>query len=237
MKDQVFSGRTVADALEAAGRSLGLPPDAIRYVVLEKESPGSMGIGGTEARIAVLLEPSAASGTSTVVAAPERRRSSDRPRDAQAAIRSFIRDFSEATHFDLTAEVQQEGDRTIVTLFGADRTILLENGGQVLIALEHIIQRAFARDLPGRLVIDCEGFRASRDAGLEAKARELARDVRADGKPRETEPLNAYERRIVHVTLAEEPGVRTFSVGEGGDRRVTVALKDAADTEENPGNS
>jgi spoIIIJ-associated protein len=237
MKDQVFSGRTVAEALEAAGRTLGLAPDAIRYVVLERESPGAMGVGGTEARIAVLLESGRAPAGSGPAPAPEHRRSSDRPRDAQAAIRAFVREFAETSQLDLTAEVQQEGERTVVTLFGDDRALLLENGGEVLIALEHIIQRAFARDVPGRLVVDCEGFRASRDAGLESRAREIAGQVRADGRPRETEPLNAYERRIVHVTLAEEAGIRTFSVGEGADRRVTIALKEAADDEENRGNS
>jgi spoIIIJ-associated protein len=53
--------------------------------------------------------------------------------------------------------------------------------------------------------------------------------VRGDGRPRATEPLNAYERRIVHLALAEAPGVRTYSVGEGADRRVTVALAGEAE--------
>ena len=50
--------------------------------------------------------------------------------------------------------------------------------------------------------------------------------VRGDGRPRESRPLNAYERRIIHVAISEEPGLRTFSVGEGADRRVTVAPAD-----------
>ena len=57
---------------------------------------------------------------------------------------------------------------------------------------------------------------------------ELAEQVLADGRARRTDPLNSYERRIVHVTLAEVRGVQTFSVGEGADRRVTVAPADDA---------
>jgi spoIIIJ-associated protein len=67
------------------------------------------------------------------------------------------------------------------------------------------------------------GFRERRDQALAEEARRLAEAVRADGQPREMAPLNAYERRVVHVALQAEPGVTTFSVGEGSSRRVTVA--------------
>ena len=76
---------------------------------------------------------------------------------------------------------------------------------------------------PRRLIVECEGYRTRRDDALRRRALLLAEQVLADGRPRRTEPLNSYERRIVHVTLAEMEGVRTFSVGEGADRRVTVA--------------
>ena len=74
-----------------------------------------------------------------------------------------------------------------------------------------------------RLFLDCEGFREQRDEALRQKALGLAAAVRADGTPRLTDPLNAYERRIVHMAVAEEPGVITYSVGEGDGRRVTIA--------------
>jgi spoIIIJ-associated protein len=71
--------------------------------------------------------------------------------------------------------------------------------------------------------VDCEGHRETRDEAIRLKARGLAAAVRADGTARVTDPLNAYERRIVHMALAEEPGVTTYSVGEGAGRRVTIA--------------
>jgi spoIIIJ-associated protein len=236
MKDQIFTGRNVAEAVDIAGRTLGLAPDAIRYVVLEREAPGVMGIGGTPARIAVLLDArKGGSGAGPMLGANERPRGEggererssaprERPQDLRAALRAFVRELAETGEIDLTAEVEEDEQRTTVRLFGADRELLLERGAEALLALDHIIQRAFAHDIhPRRLVVECEGYRETRDAALETKARELADAVRADGQPRETEPLNSYERRIIHVTLTDAPGVRTFSVGEGPDRRVTIA--------------
>lgn len=232
MKDQIFTGRSVAEAVDIAGRTLGLAPDAIRYVVLERESTGMLGIGGTPARIAVLLDARKGGGGTAGPTVPvqERERgerparAEEKPKDLRAALRAFIRELAETGELDLTAEIEEEGQRTVVRLFGADRTLLLENGAEALIALDHILQRAFGHDIhPRRLAIDCEGYREARDGALEARARELAEAVRADGRSRETEPLNSYERRIIHVALQEAPGVKTFSVGEGPDRRVTIA--------------
>jgi spoIIIJ-associated protein len=111
-----------------------------------------------------------------------------------------------------------------VRVEGPGCPLLLEEDGEVLRALEHLLQRAATR--PGsrqRVVVACPGYREQRDDSLRAEALALARAVRLDGRPRETRPLNSYERRIVHMVVSEEPGMRTFSVGEGADRRVTVA--------------
>jgi spoIIIJ-associated protein len=159
----------------------------------------------------------------------------ERLADPRAAIRAFVREFAEAAELDLTAEVHEEEQRTIVRLFGSDRALLLEDGGEVLLALDHLVQRAFSRDVqPRRLVLECEGFRETRDAALQALARELAQEVRADGQPRETEPLNAYERRIVHLAVSEEEGLKTYSVGEGLDRRVTIAKREPEEEPQKP---
>jgi spoIIIJ-associated protein len=81
---------------------------------------------------------------------------------------------------------------------------------------------------PRRLVVDCEGYRSDRDRALHDEALALAAAVAGDGVPRKMRALNSYERRIVHAALTGHPAVHTFSVGEGGERRVTVAPKPPA---------
>lgn len=218
MSDRAFTGRDVPEALAEASRALGLPVERLRYVVLDAGSPGGRGISGTPARIAVLVESPTGRAAAGASAPPAGTL------EPAALLRGLVRSLAEAAGVDLGAEVEEAEGLLTVRLEGPGSSLLLEEEGEVLRALEHVLQRACAR--PGmrqRVVVSCPGYREKRDEQLRAEAQALARAVRLDGRPRETRPLNSYERRIVHVAVSEEPGLRTFSVGEGADRRVTVA--------------
>jgi spoIIIJ-associated protein len=218
VSDRAFTGRDVPEALAAASRALGVPADRLHYVVLEGGTPGGHGIGGTPARIAVLVDAAASAPRDTGAAPP-----AGPPLEPGPVLRALVRSLAEAAGVDLAAEIEEGGGALTVRLEGPGCPMLLEEDGEVLRALEHLLQRAASR--PGarqRVVVICPGYRDTRDEGLRAEALALAAAVRGDGQPRETRPLNAYERRIVHVTVAQEPGLRTYSVGEGADRRVTV---------------
>jgi len=217
MSDRAFTGKDVPEALAAASRALGLPVERLRYVVLEAGTPGAHGTSGTPARIAVLMETGAARGAAPPGAAGA-------PSAPGPVLRALVRALAEAAGVDLAAEVEEGEGVLTVRVEGPGCTLLLEEDGEVLRALEHLLQRAATR--PGsrqRVVLACPGYREQRDDSLRSEARALAQAVRLDGRPRETRPLNSYERRIVHMVVSEEPGLRTFSVGEGADRRVTVA--------------
>jgi spoIIIJ-associated protein len=135
-----------------------------------------------------------------------------------------VRALGEAASLQLEVEIEEGEEALRVLLGGGDRYFFLEEDGAVLRAVEHLLLRMFARDVaPLGIVVECEGYRELRDEALRAQARDLAAAVATDGKPRTSPALNSYERRIVHLALAEVEGVVTFSVGEGGDRRVTVA--------------
>jgi spoIIIJ-associated protein len=96
-------------------------------------------------------------------------------------------------------------------------------------AVEHLLHRAWARGGSGAgLILDIEGRRERRDRALEEEARRIAAEVRQSGKAQEMPPANAYERRIAHMALADEPGVRSGSVGEGASRRVIVSPDEAS---------
>ena len=223
MRDRVFSGEDVPDALAVAAASLGLPEAKLRYVVLDAGSAGGRGLQPTKARVAVMLEDSAPAPSEPASPAP--------PTDARAGIRAVVRSVAEAAGVDVWAEISEEEEKVVVHLRGPDHAFFFgrEGRGDVLRATEHLLQRMFGAEfLPRPLRAECDGFQERRDAALGDEARALADAVRGDGQPRTTEPLNAYERRVVHVALTDEPGVTTYSVGEGAARRVTVAPAEAA---------
>jgi len=237
VKDPVYSGRDVAEAVASAARALGLPEAQLRYVVLERGAAGTLGMGGTPARIAVLLE--AAGGPATGGAPPAQDEEEDdadaEPQDPRAGIQGVLGAVARAADAELRVSFEETDDQLAVRLAG-DVEFLLEEDAAGLEALDHLLQRMYTRDVhPRRLALVCEGYRERREASIRAMAEELVAAVRADGRPRTTPPLNSYERRLVHMAVSEQPGLRTYSVGEGADRRVTVALADAAPADQGQG--
>ena len=223
MKDRVFTGPDVPATLAEAATALGRPEAELRYVVLEAGSEGGRGLQATPARVAVLAENTQGPRDEEEPVASSR----PLPSDARAGIRAIIRAVAEAAGIDVSAEISEGEERVIVQLGGPDHAFFFgqDGRGDVLRAIEHLIQRTYGRDfLPRTLRVACEGFQEKRDKALGDDARQLADAVRGDGTPRTTEPLNAYERRIVHIALSETPDVTTHSVGEGPARRVTVTL-------------
>lgn len=223
MKDQVFSGATVEEARAAAARALGLPMERLRYVVLDPGAAGARGLSPTPARIAVLFDaPGTASPAGPVRSVPD----PDLPAAGGAALLgSILQSLERALQAPLGAEVEERGDESIeVRLTGAGRRWLVGEDGEAVAALDHLLKRTLAsQGFSARLVLSCEGWREKRDAALRERAQEIARGVREDGQPRRMEALNSYERRIVHMAVAELDGVITFSEGEGIERAVTIA--------------
>ena len=228
MKDQVFSGRDVEEALAAASQALGLPRKGLRYVVLDAGATSGRGLAAQPARVAVLMDrdtpPPAPPGP-----APRAEK------DPRAGARAIVRAIAEAAGLEVAAEIEEAPEALTVRIEGKDVAFFLDDDADVLEGLDHLLQRMYQRALdPRRLVVTCEGYRVERDEGLRRTAQELAAAVRRDGVPRTTGALNSYERRVVHVALAAEPGIRTYSVGEEGNRRVTVAPRDADGEPEEP---
>jgi spoIIIJ-associated protein len=224
VKDRVFSGPDVEEASAAAAAHPGRPraprPDGLR----EPGTPGGRGLRPTPARIAVLLpEP----GRKAAPAADKEPAGGKAPAtDPLAGLRATLRAVAEAGGLEVEADIDESDEAVIVRLHGADLSFFLgEDGrGEVLRATEHLLLRLHGAALqPRALRLTCEGFRARRDEALAVEAHRIAEAVRSGGQPQTMEPMNAYERRVVHVALQAEPGVTTYSVGEGSGRRVTVA--------------
>jgi spoIIIJ-associated protein len=229
VRDRAFSGRDVQEAVAAAAAGLGLPAESLRYVVLEPGSPGGLGVKPSPARIAVLLDASSPAPRVPPGAAP----AGSPAVDPKAEVRGVLRVLTEVAALDLGVEISEREGTQEVRLTGEDVAFFLGADGQgtVLRALEYLLQRVYATaGGEDPLRVECEGFRKRREELLVETARSLAAAVREDGVARTTGPLNSYERRVIHVALSGEAGIVTYSVGEGSDRRVTVATASAKGT-------
>jgi spoIIIJ-associated protein len=130
-----------------------------------------------------------------------------------------------ALSLKVNAEVSDEGCR--LNMEGPDADLLIAQGGELLEALQHLVNQALLKDLPKgqRVICDAQGFRATREAELRAMAKHAAERVRSTGGPFMFGPMNANERRIIHLTLSEEADLFTESVGEGNARKLKVSRR------------
>jgi len=119
-----------------------------------------------------------------------------------------------------------EGAPDVITLNvkGDDLGILIGRRGQTLASLQHIVRLIVAHQVKARVpvVIDVEGYKERRYGALQALALRIAEQVKARRRPFALEPMPAYERRIIHLTLADDPDVTTESIGEGETRKVVI---------------
>jgi spoIIIJ-associated protein len=140
---------------------------------------------------------------------------------------NFLENVFEMTGLELRVGVKQGIAGDVLDIEGRDSELLQAQTGELLEALQHLINQVFGRSLTGgeRLVCDVNGFRATREAELQAMANLAANRVRQTGMPFTFEPMTANERRIIHLTLADSPDIFTESIGEGSDRKLRIGPK------------
>ena len=142
-------------------------------------------------------------------------------------ITGFIQSVVDAMGLSLTPRIEETPDGTHINLEGEDGGVLVRRGGEGLQALQHLVATAFRKQLgdDNRIVVDCNGFRRDKDAELKQMARFIAEKVRSSGISQEMGPLNPYERRIVHLTIAEDPAVTSESIGDAFMKTVIISTK------------
>jgi spoIIIJ-associated protein len=120
-------------------------------------------------------------------------------------ISEFVQRIVGAMGVTLSVNTEETPEGTRINLEGEDGGVLVRRGGEGLQALQHIVATTFRKQLgdDNRIVIDCNGFRKDKDAELRQMARFIADKARSSGIPQEMGPLNPYERRIVHLAIAE----------------------------------
>src|ERR1044072_3925247 len=142
----------------------------------------------------------------------------------------FLKDVFDMTGLQLRVGVKQGIAGEVLDIEGHDAELLQAQTGELLEALQHLINQVFGRSLTGgaRLVCDVNGFRATQEALLQAMEKLTANRVRQTVIPFTFEPMSANERRIIHLTLAESPDLFTESIGEGSERKLKISPKSSA---------
>ena len=144
-----------------------------------------------------------------------------------APIVDFLNRFTAALGITATVEVADTPDGPRFNLAGDEAELLVRHRGEPLKALQHVVDMAFGRTLADdrRVFVDALEYRKGKDIELRQMAKLLADKVRQTGVDQQLGPLNPYERRIVHLAVAEVPGVTTESIGDAFSKTVHISLR------------
>lgn len=206
-----FEGKDLAEALEAAAERLGVVASSLRYEVVEEGRRGLLGLGGRPWRIRVAPPPANAAARAAA--------------DVPAALLLTVRRMVGLMGLDVAVSAGRSGSGVSLTLSGADRGVLLARDGEVLQALQFLLNRMARRLWPeaGPIRLSCPGAgRSRRDDEIVELVREVAQQVVRTGRPKRLHPMNPYERRLAHLAVGAIPGLRSRSEGGGFLKRVVI---------------
>ena len=147
--------------------------------------------------------------------------------DLHGQVRDFVQKTIGAMGVPLEITIQDLPDSVRIDLAGEGGEVLLRRRAEALDALQHIVNTAFRRQLKDdrTFVVDCLEYRKAKDAELRQMAKFMMEKAKSTGAPQEMGPLNPYARRIVHLTVAEDPALASESIGDAFMKTVIISLK------------
>ena len=142
-------------------------------------------------------------------------------------VKAFVERTLTALGVPLEISVSETPDSVRIDLSGEEGEVLLRRRAESLDALQHIVNTAFRRELKDdrSFVVDCLEYRKGKDAELRQMARFMMERAKSSGTPQEMGPLNPYARRLVHLTVAEDPQVSSESIGDAFLKTVIIAVR------------
>ena len=147
--------------------------------------------------------------------------------DSTQPIVDFLKRFTTAMGIETPIDVEETADGPRINLSGEQAEILVRHRGEPIKALQHVVDMAYGRSLADgrRVFIDALAYRKGKDVELRQMAKFLAEKVKQTGQDQQLGPLNPYERRIVHLAVAEIPGVTSESIGDAFSKTVHLSLR------------
>jgi len=207
----IITGKTVEDAVAAAVRELGAScADEVEYTVVDEPKKGLFGIGSSPAKI-----------------------SAKRVYKGEIFAFNFISQLVKDMGLDVTVELKDADggkDAKLIDIQGEGAGVLIGHHGDTLDSLQYLANLAANKRVDGvkppyvKISVDAENYRAKREATLRALARRMADRVLKQKKSVMLEPMNPYERRIIHSEIQTIPGVSTNSIGSENNRKIVIFL-------------
>ncbi len=249
-----YEGKNVDKAVKKACDELNLAPDEINYEVLSCGSSGIFGLAGTKkARILVNLPEKAAVAKLETEAAGQGAEDSDDtkaledqslaggdsgdqqlyefPDNPLDLGRTVLQRIVDSITNDAKISAEEDSERIFLNVAGGNAAILIGKKGQTLEAIQSLVEKIVNKHNNNnnsdkiRVQVDVEGYLETRIANLEKLAVRLADKSKRIRKPISLGQMSAYDRRIVHLALKDDPGVRTKSRGEGYMRKLVIFPK------------
>lgn len=206
MDFQKFSAKTVSDAITEACKVLGVTSDKLDYVVKEEGSSGFLGIGAKDAVIEAKVKSSVTDKAKIFLS------------DVFAAMNMTV---------VINAEYKEDEKELTIDLSGDDMGVLIGKRGQTLDSLQYLVSLIVNKESTDyiRVKVDTENYRKRRQDTLENLAKNIAFKVKRTKRTVSLEPMNPYERRIIHSALQNDRFVTTHSEGDEPFRHVVVTMK------------
>jgi spoIIIJ-associated protein len=206
MKTLEMTGKNISEALQNALRELKLTEDKIEYEVIDEGSKGFLNLIGTKpAKILVKVK-----------------------RDYKEEVRMFLRSILDNMGIQAEIRIRETEDILYINLNGPKMGLIIGYRGETLDSLQYLASLVVnkSHDISyKKVVLDTENYRKKREETLIRVAEKTAYKVRKTGRSYKLEPMNPYERRVIHSALQDNEYVYTFSEGDEPHRRIVVDIK------------
>ena len=203
------SAKTVNEAITEASRKLGVTSDKLGYDIIEEGSSGFLGLGSKPAVISAFVKIDKIS--------------------VDEVAKNFLKDVFAAMNMEVVVDVKydEDGKTMDIDLSGDEMGVLIGKRGQTLDSLQYLVSLVINKEVEDyiRVKVDTENYRQRRKETLENLAKNIAYKVKKTRRPVSLEPMNPYERRIIHSALQGDKYISTHSEGDEPFRRVVVTLK------------
>ena len=206
MKKIEVIGKTIDEAIENGLKELNVKKEMVEVAIIEQGSKGIFGLGAKPAKVSLTLK-----------------------NNYETVARRFLGDVFSKMDIQCEIDIVEKIDTLRVTLQGPQMGILIGYRGETLDALQYLLSLVINKENKDaeykKVVLDTENYRQKREDTLVKLANRLAYKARRYNKSVILEPMNPYERRIIHSALQDHPDVKTHSEGDEPYRKVVIELK------------